>query len=201
MKKNNYKGFTLLEMMVALMIFSLIGLAGVQLIRGGLKNREQMREKSADFTQIQRTFTRFEQDFGQAVVRKKLRKVTKELPVEMSGKQHSDHISEVTLLRGNKFNPGGYLPRSSLEWVKWHVVDGKLMRGHAALTDNGEEAQQFTNEVLLDDVSAFHVTFADKRGWHENWSAQDTLPEAVAVSLVTAGSGALQRVVLVPGQG
>ncbi|WP_338557730.1 prepilin-type N-terminal cleavage/methylation domain-containing protein [Erwinia sp. E_sp_B04_7] len=45
MSNQQHKGFTLLEMMVALMVFSLIAIAGIELIQGGCGGKSNCRKR------------------------------------------------------------------------------------------------------------------------------------------------------------
>lgn len=63
------RGFTLVEMMVALFIFSLLSVAGVVLLRGTVNSNEVTDAKISDMAQMQRLVSLMEADLSQALPR------------------------------------------------------------------------------------------------------------------------------------
>lgn len=199
MSNQQHKGFTLLEMMVALMVFSLIAIAGIELIQGGLRGKEQLQEKAEAFTALQRAVALLDQDFGQAIARRRAGE-NRNPPAEFSSGPQRGSNSFITLLRANKINPGGYLARSSLEWVAWQVKNNKLLRTTSAFERQVGTAQPSSEEIIFEPVSEFNLRFGSNREWHTGWSSADTLPEAVEITLVTPQYGRLQRIIPIAGE-
>ena len=57
-------GFTLVEMMVALFVFSLLSVAGVALLRGAVNSNEVTDAKLSDMAQMQRLTSLLETDLS-----------------------------------------------------------------------------------------------------------------------------------------
>ncbi|WP_380183840.1 type II secretion system minor pseudopilin GspJ [Kalamiella sp. sgz302252] len=191
------RGFTLLEIMVSLVIFALVSLSGMLLLQGTLRNSDRIRTQSENFGALQRTFLLMERDFAYAIARPEQARHDKTLLPEMRYENQDGANSGVTFLRANKLNPGGYLSRSTLQWVRWRSVNGKLMRASAPY-QQGEFGLNTKESLLLANVSAFRVRFA-RQGWMESWHATATLPEAVEITLTTRDFGTITRLFLVSG--
>lgn len=186
------RGFTLLEMMVALMIFSLVSLSGVMLLQATLRTGEQIKIKSANFNALQRAIFLLERDFSHAVARPINAQHDNDLRPEIRYLQQTQENSSVTLLRTGKFNPGGQLSRASLEWVRWRTVDGNLLRASAPFQDETADMQE---KRILADVSAFQIRFFAKKVWLNRWLSTTTLPEAIEITLKLR-SGTLKHLIL-----
>ena len=62
-------GFTLVEMMVALLIFSMLSVAGVLLLRGAVDSDQVTAENLSEMAKMQRFVSLIEADLSQAIAR------------------------------------------------------------------------------------------------------------------------------------
>ena len=62
-------GFTLIEMMVALFVFSILSVAGVALLRSAVDSNELMAENLGDMADMQRFVSLMEADLSQTLPR------------------------------------------------------------------------------------------------------------------------------------
>ncbi|CNJ23340.1 type II secretion system minor pseudopilin GspJ [Yersinia mollaretii] len=200
MNQAKQQGFTLLEMMLAIALFSLLSMAGYQLLQAVLRNSELTQQHATRLAEIQRAFSLMESDLSQA----RIRPVTP-LP-SSSGSQPSGSPTaggdfqssrvgkndSLTLVHDHWRNPAAYLPRSNLERVSWHFQQGKLVR----LSHHQPDSQPIQPKVslTLSNIDAFRLRFWSQGHWHERWNHSQILPEGIEVTLETSDFGQLQRV-------
>ncbi len=170
-------GFTLVEMMVALFIFSLLSVAGVVLLRGAVNSNEVTDAKLSDMAQMQRLVSLMEADLSQALARPHR---------DDQGDKVAAFISEtgssgrgfLSFTRGGQSNINNK-PRSNMQRVSYQLNDGRLERLQFETTDGGSISAP---AELLADISNLQLRFRDKRGqWVSNWQTErlNDLPRAV----------------------
>ena len=69
MKRALQRGFTLVEMLLAIALFAMLSLTALTVFRGVLKNDEITQRKSTQLTQLQRALAIVERDLTQAQAR------------------------------------------------------------------------------------------------------------------------------------
>lgn len=69
MKRALQRGFTLVEMLLAIALFAMLSLTALAVFRGVLKNDEITQRKSTQLTQLQRALAIVERDFAHAQAR------------------------------------------------------------------------------------------------------------------------------------
>jgi general secretion pathway protein J len=201
------RGFTLIEIMVAVLITAILAVMAFEAMQQALKNRELVRAHEARLRAVQYTMRNLVQDFSQLMPR----------PVrEPLGDGFQPAVlatataaSEVIFTRGGWMNPAG-LPRSTLQRVRYALRDGKLERDYWLVLDATLEPKPRTRE-LLTGVRAFHVRFMnDGRNWQNTWpppaisGTNDERwlrwrPIAVEVTLELEDWGRLTRIIEVAG--
>lgn len=133
MKRGSQRGFTLLEMMIALMLLAVIGVSGLQILQGVLRSGEISREHSERLGAVQRAFSLLEQDISQALeplvpAQPPSAAVLPQAPAALPVLASADGGPTLRLLRRNWLNPGDYLPRASLQQVQWLTGENGLQR-------------------------------------------------------------------------
>tara|TARA_R110000772_G_scaffold224341_1_gene334935 strand:- start:1679 stop:2371 length:693 start_codon:yes stop_codon:yes gene_type:complete len=172
-------GFTLVEMMVALFIFSLLSVAGVALLRGAVNSNEVTDAKLGDMAKMQRLVSLMESDLSQALPRSYR---------DESGDRVAAFISEtgnserglLAFTRGGQSNLNNK-PRSNMQRVSYQLNDDRLERFQYESTDGGSISEP---ALLLDGISDLELRFRDKRGqWVRNWQTErlSDLPRAVEI--------------------
>ena len=195
------KGFTLLEILIAMAIFTLIGLASTGLLTTVIDSNDLSSERFQKLQQLQRAMVILERDIQQAVPRA-ARIEGEQQNVVMAGDE-SDMGDGDTLgfVRSGWHNPQYMLPRSTLQSVVYRLQDGKLERLYSNYVDNviGHEPKI---RVLLDNIERFDVEFlshqenADDSDSESGWSKSykgSVLPKAVAIEFDSKDFGTIRR--------
>ena len=199
------RGFTLLEVLVAVVIFGIISILAYggynQLIR-----QSEIVESSATRTRaIQSTVERMAEDFEMLEPRPIREPLGETLePALRAGGTRVDTLLDLT--RSGWTNPAG-LTRSTLQRVTYRLMDNKLERAYWNALDRTLTTEP-TSAVLLDKVRTASFRFMDQnQTWHEQWpplgySGPDAVrlrPIAVEVTLELEDWGKLVRLLEVSG--
>lgn len=199
------RGFTLLELMVALAVFSIMATAAYSGLRNVLFTRAAVEAQSQRLAAVQLAVFRIEQDIGQAV-RRGIRDEYGEAQAAMSGGELTD--DRLILTRAGWDNPLGQ-PRADLQRVAYRLREGRLWRLHWDVLDRGG-ALEPRETLLLEKVRAFRTRFLEGDEWRNEWPPTptddadrkkklDVLPRAVEISLTLEDWGEITRLLLVPG--
>lgn len=202
-----FKAFTLLEILIAMAIFSMIGLASHSVLMTVLDSDKISTERSAHLQALQRAMLFLERDLMQAVAR----------PVRING-ESSEQVLQgganllqstadgLVLVRSGWHNPQLMLPRSTLQAVGYRLYDGELQRLYGNYPDNiiGFEPKIKT---LLEDIEDFQVLFVANRNqpsreleWNDSYQGT-VLPQAIAVEIQSQHFGLIRREFLLTSTG
>lgn len=195
----NNKGFTLLEVLIAIAIFSLVSLSSFTIFDSVLKGDATAKERSDRQNELQRAFLIIERDITQ-IARRSIR-YEGEAPSRQYIQSASDSFASedqaIAFVRSGWTNPGLLLPRSDMQAVAYRLFDNTLQRLHSNFVDSvvGEEPKVRT---LIKNISAITFEYYNGQKWQKTWSS-NTLPLAMAVELDTQDYGVIRRQFLVPG--
>ncbi len=196
------KGFTLLEILIAMAIFTLIGFASSAMLSTVIDSNTLSEERFDKLQQLQRAMLTIERDIQQAVPRA-IRIEGEVQNIVMVGGDVGSRESEgdgIGFVRGGWHNPQFMLPRSTLQYVVYRLKENRLERLHSNYVDNvvGHEP---TVRVLLENVEGFEVEFVepdkaitedDHGSWVERYQGE-RLPQAVAIEIDSIDFGLLRR--------
>ncbi|NMM42578.1 type II secretion system minor pseudopilin GspJ [Pseudoalteromonas arctica] len=196
------RGFTLLEVMVALGILAFVVLATHQILDSTTKAKGASDEKIAELNGLQTTFRLMDQDFSQMtkrVVRNEAGDVQEQYL--LAGRYTIDsQYDGIAFVRDGWINPINLLPRSELQAVGYRVIDDNLERVYRVYVDQLDNLEPRV-QVILKDIEDLKFEFLDeKHEWQEQWQGK-ALPKAVAVTLQQIDEEPIRRVFLVPGNG
>lgn len=185
----NERGFTLLEVLIAIALFALLGLASYQLLERVLHSERRIQQHEQQLRQLQRALDIFQRDLWQAL--------PAALPDDPSRRQAligRDH--QLRLMRGGWANPLQQR-RSEVMWVEHRWEQGQWLRAYRG--DNGAEHSQ----RLLEGVELTRLRYIDDQGQPTDaWPAGGgplNLPRALEIELDAPGYPGLRRVILLPG--
>jgi general secretion pathway protein J len=204
-------GFTLLEILVAMAIFALIGLGSYSVLTTVLDSDEISKTRTQKLQAMQRAMIFIERDITQAMPRA-VRVNGEQNDVVMTGGEDvlDSEADGIAFVRGGWQNPQLVLPRSTLQAVGYRLQEGQLQRVFSNYVDNviGAEPKVRT---LLNDVEDFQVQFLlsatralnnnsneDNDGWNDSFTGT-SIPAAIAVEITTADFGLVRREFIVVG--
>ena len=194
--RQRQKGFTLIEMMLAIAIFALLSLMATQILRSILQTHQRVQDKTAEMAQIQLALALMERDISQATVRPAADESRPNLADFIVVKGRSD---EIELVHRHWANPGAILDRSSLERVKYRLRDGQLQR--LSVPTPGASLSQARVVPVLQGVVRFQLRFSQGGAWQNGWYASAVLPQAIEVTVELPEYGSLRRIILLARQG
>ncbi len=189
-------GFTLLEVLIAIVIFALISLTSFSIFNTVIKSDESSQRHTKRMNELQRAFLIIERDLLQISMR--TIRLNGEAPLK--GYLHTENnISSSTqylgFVRQGWTNPGLLLPRSDLQSVAYQLNDTTIERLHFNFVDpvQGEEPKV---RKLLSEVSALRFEYFDGKKWQKE-NENNELPLAIAIEIDTEDYGVIRRQFLV----
>ena len=173
------RGFTLLELLVALAIFALLGLAGAQLFDVVFKVQEQLRQPQHSLRDLRRAVALIELDVLQSV------SLAAAQPLLI-------RQGVLNLRRGNWHNPLRQA-RGERQEVSYVLEQGRLWRYNRSLELPGVHRQ-----LLLSDVRRLQWRlFDDQAGWRQaEPDTRSARPRALEMTLSFGAFESVRRVML-----
>lgn len=198
------RGFTLIEVMVAIAIFVVVG----TLAMGGynaLVKQSDIVERSAKRTRaVQLAMQRLTQDFSELEPRPIRQPLGSSVDPALLSDSRTQELAELT--HAGWSNPAG-VPRSTLQRVRYRLEDNKLRRDYWVVLDRTLSVEPVTT-LLLDHVKVMTLRYLDiNHAWHDQWpppgaagiDAARMRPIAVEINIELDDWGKLQRLVEVSG--
>ena len=190
-------GFTLLELLVALIVFAIMS----AIAYGGLNRifavRERIDVENRKWRELTLVFGRLEEDIGQAVNRTYL---------DSFGTRKSALIGHAQLVGVDDANlslirmgaGGSTGVAADMSHVGYRLREGRLELMQWPALDLPPRAVP-TVHVLMQEVQAFELAFMNEKGvWEDKWepdASASVLPRAVQIRLTLAGGTRVKRVV------
>ena len=195
------RGFTLLELVVAIAIMAVISVAATVKFGQVNTNRERVDARAEALADLQRTFLFLQRDLEQVVARPARDELGDAQPFLRSGP-----AGEVELTRTGWTNPLDSRQRSTLQRVRWVLVDGELRREYWEHPDRQAGTVPLSS-TLLRGVTAFRVQYLHRPAqgdfqWVDDWPlAADgdrapqfrAAPLAVSIEVEAAPLGSIKR--------
>ncbi|WP_027590599.1 type II secretion system minor pseudopilin GspJ [Pseudomonas sp. RL] len=194
------RGFTLLELLIAIALFALLGVGTYRLLDSVLRVDEATRQQEQRLRELTRGMAAFERDLRQVLARP-VRAPYGDSLAALLGEGRERQTLEFT--RTGWRNPTDS-PRSRLQRVRWEVRDGYWERRYWPVLDQAQDSQPQVQQVL-DGVSGWQVRYLDQDGnWQDSWpggvdeQSLGSLPRAVELRLEHRHYGVLRRLFRLP---
>lgn len=207
---NHRAGFTLIEMIVALAVFAVLGVVAYGGLARVLDGGERTQTQANRLGEVQRALWAMKRDLEQVVRRASRDPFGERRPALESG-FGGEYI--VRFSRGGWTNPA-QLPRAEIQRVQYRLTDeGLLMRDAHRFPDPGR-VEPFQERILLEEVEDLEIRFLPEPGrqgrdlqWVQDWpplantggQQLEQLPVAVELTVTLADWGELRRIIRLPG--
>ncbi|HEV7445770.1 MAG TPA: type II secretion system minor pseudopilin GspJ [Steroidobacteraceae bacterium] len=196
------RGFTLLELLVAMFIAAIIFAMGYGSINQAVKNRVQLQEQQAKLSELQTAVRTMEQDFVQLAPRPIRQPVGSDFYPALMSSTTTQPV--VALTRAGWSNPSG-LQRPALQRVAYYFENGTLRREYWTVLDPTQSSQPVKRDLMTHLKSVSLRFYSQGLTWGTQWPlsprADDypSRPIAVEVTLETEDWGKVVRVIELPG--
>jgi general secretion pathway protein J len=191
------KGFTLLEILIALFIFTIIAVIMTHALHIIFSSQEGTEKRALRLAELQIANLLLSRDIEQAMNR----------PI-INGKNHHESafqgaLDKVSLTHGGESNPGSMALRSTLQRDNYFIEKNSLVREVFPVLDQ-VQASQSQRRVLLSGILEGHFDYLDSKGiFHNTWPPADetkatALPAAVRITLKLAGWGDFSQLYIIP---
>lgn len=215
---NKQQGFTLLEIMVALLIFAIVATMSLIGLKNVIETQQLIENHVAALHDMELSQLIIQRDFEQIIDRT--------ITDQNDQKQQSllGDKGYIEFTRTGYINPLAIADRSELQRVAYFVRNNRLIRQSWAELDRTPNTPS-TQKVLLGNVSQIQFRYLDYKGaFHDQWvnpalaatgtptgtqnginvnpqQLPPSLPRAVEVILTFEKAGQLDRVFFIPGVG
>ncbi len=208
------RGFTLVEVLIAMAITTLISVVAYTGLSSALSGAESLRSASGRAHDINQTLAMLSRDLRQVVNRPVVDEFGQVVPALMGGEMAREPLA---LTRAGWHNSTA-APRSTLQRVRWWLEDERLWRGYFPVLDRTAGTEP-VETAILEGVKRFELRFLsslsavesdrndviDRRNWQDSWIADlsqpgqmPSPPAAVEVLMEVAGLGELRRTYVLP---
>lgn len=193
MKRQTNTGFTLLEVLISMVIFSFMTIMAYGGLVKVFKSDEVISSLEIKLKTLKRTMMFFERDMRQLVPRLRRSGYGRaEFEPALEAGLNLDGV--VNFTTAGVSNPLD-LNRSSLQRVRYVLEDNKLSRLSWKLVDHMDAEP--VKMQLLDNVEDFKLRFLAKNGaWKENWGSNNR-PQAVELTLEHKHWGKIKRIIVI----
>ncbi len=209
------RGFTLIEVLIAITITGMIGVGTYQLFSRVLMTQEAMETRSEKLERLQRTMAFLSRDFQQLAPRP-IRNEYGDYEFALSNR---NTLYLVELTRFGWRNPL-LAARSEMQRVSYELDDeGKLYRNYYRVLDRAQDSQPLSQE-LLDKVQEVTLRFLNgENKWQEYWPNEavmgksqnqgtgarynpvyETLPRAIEIRIQHEEFGVMTRLFEIAGR-
>jgi len=212
--KQKNRGFTLVEVLVAMAITALVAVLSYSALSAAFSGAEAIKRATDRAQGVNQVLALLTRDIRQVVNRSVVDEFGTLAPALTGGELARELLS---LTRAGWHNSTG-APRSTLQRVRWWLEEGALWRGYFPVLDRIQGTES-VDALLLEDVERFELRFLpavgavqsdrddviDRRNWSESW-VEDlsrpgqilSPPAAIEVTIEIIGLGEIRRTYVLP---
>jgi general secretion pathway protein J len=194
-------GFTLLELLVAMAIFAIIGALALGGLNAVLAQQEIARRQLERLHEVQRAVRIMANDLGQVHPRF-VRDELGDLELPLTAPCGVEALA--CFSRDGWSNPFFQLSRGTLQRVRYRLDDREIIREYWPVMDR-TLANEPRREILLRDVDTFEIQFVERLGgseWIKEWPPRQQanalaagLPAGVRITVTLVDWGEIVRTV------
>ncbi len=200
-KNSNSRGFTLIEVLVAIAIFAMLSSSAYVALGQVQRNNQISLERTERLKELQRAMIIIDNDFRQIALR----------PFRHNGEEATDAVlhwgegllesddNAILFTRVGWMNPQQMFPRGEITKVGYRIVADKLERVWWRYPDT-PVAQEGVVTPLLNDVEKITLQFYEE-GWSSDRDKKSALPKAISVTFTLRDYGDIERIYLTAGEG
>lgn len=197
MNKKFSQGFTLLELLIAMSIFSLISIMSFAGLNSILFNKEVVDKELTRLSDIQRSMLNLERDINQAIDRPIRDGLGGNIPALTGGQNIDSTILELT--RNGWRNPAQQ-SRSQLQRVAYSLEDNQLIRLYWYHLDHLQDAEP-VRRILLKGIENIEIRYLETE-WENTWpklsndstpDVTSSLPRAIEITIELKDWGKITR--------
>lgn len=192
--RTGQQGFTLVEMVIAMMIFSIIAVSGIVIMRLSINSNEQLQRSSQTAADFQVARSLIKADLAQVARRRVRDEFGNILPGPVYGGELTTLGNAIerdgerllfAIVSNANLNPGNRYPRSRLAYVEYLVIEDSLVRRSWAYPDR-QRGTPATERVLFSGLSDVDIHFLNGPLWNDQFvsSGSVPLPAALEISFV-----------------
>ena len=194
--KKKYTGFTLIEVLIVLLIFSIISILAISVFRQTLIIQEMNDFAQKRIYEIRIARALMKSDFLQISSRKVRDYYGITLPFVFYGTSENVGKPFMQFVRDGWENPNGISSRSSLQRVEYFYDDNLIKRRLYKYLD-GDNEKNAQTDVLMSNVVGFKIQFFVSGQWRDESfvkTIQDSnFPEVISIEMELEDIGKIQQ--------
>ncbi|MDX2347037.1 MAG: type II secretion system minor pseudopilin GspJ [Legionella sp.] len=183
----NSHGYTLIEVVIALAIFAILGTLSVGVLSRAFDTKARLATQIEPLNHIQLAIARITQNAAQIVARPVLNQDIKKTPAFV-GNTHSI-----------EFTRGGFISTPTLKRMALSCEDGNLIQSTWLTLDKFDETPP-QQQILLSQLTQCYFTLLSQdKTWSDTWGENNTLPAAFKLHLNIKSLGEITPVFIIAG--
>lgn len=194
-KMGSNKGFTLIEILIALSIFAVLASLTSSVLYYAFNTNTRLNTHLDRINSIQLAVSLMQQDLSQTLNRAVRRQDMQLSPAWAGQPQYLEFT------RDGMPNPKGLEKRSTLKRIAYACKEGKLLRRTWRTLDSVNSAA-YEEKILLPSLTSCHFSYFNQNlqllsEWPEQH--QEPFPKAVQIDITIPALGAMSLLFLIPG--
>lgn len=196
---NKKKGFTLLEILIALFIFTIISVIMTHALHTALDSQAATEKRAVRLSELQITTLLLSRDLEQTIDRPVIN-AKGTLEASFIG----DH-SQIVFTHGGLADPTGQAQRSTLQRTAYVIENKNFIREVWPVLDQAHASKPAQRNLLSSVQEGSFQFMDDKNVFYNSWppslqSKSQALPRAVRVTLTLKGWGKITQMYVISGQ-
>lgn len=197
------RGFTLLEILIAVGIFAILAVASFGSLNSVLSSREHTGAAADKLHQLQLGMTIMQRDFSQLIEASITNEYGDRTHAFIFGQDQTNSERLIEFTRSGWSNPADHM-RSTLQRVAYSLEENTLYREYWLRLNRGPDEEP-VRAALLEGIDNIEFEFEDAgQNWHDSWPPLNAntdyvgLPQTVRVTLYFENEQELSRLFDIP---